>query len=151
GRRLTVRPGVRWEQQAISGRQERYVFAANWAPRIGVILDPTGSRKSKFFANWGRFFERVPQDLAVRAFSFEAGVRGQFYRDQTGNPNLTPANYVGNTVSGQKITQSGGPDALTIVAGGTKAEYQNEIVGGYEREFGRGFTFSGRFVYRHMR
>lgn len=37
------------------------------------------------------------------------------------------------------------------MAGGTGAEYQDEVVGGYEHEFGGGFTVSGRFVYRYMR
>lgn len=144
GTRLTIKPGLRFEQQAETGTAFRYVFAHNWAPRIGVIFDPTGNRKTKVFANWGRFFEKIPLDIAVRSFSFESGVRGDLFKDQgAGNaPVLTAANYV----SGGKLAQSGGPDALTFVAGGTKAEYQDEVVGGYEHEFGQGFTFSGRFV-----
>ncbi len=147
GRRLTVRPGVRWEQQAMEGNALRYVFAANWAPRIGVIVDPTGGRRSKFFANWGRFFEKIPSDISVRSFSFESAVRGALYKDQSGTLDLSPANFV----PGGRIAPSGGPDALTLVAGGTKAQFQDEVVGGYEREFRNGFTFSGRFVYRHIR
>lgn len=147
GRRITVRPGLRYEYQAMSGNALRYVFAANWAPRIGVIVDPTGSRKSKFFANWGRFFEKVPLDIAVRSFSFESSVRGAWYKDQQGTIDLSPANYV----TGGKIAPSGGPDNLTLVAGGTKAQYQDEVVAGYEKEFAGGLTFSGRFVYRHIR
>ena len=149
GTRITIKPGLRFEQQAETGTAFRYVFAHNWAPRIGVIVDPTGNRKSKFFANWGRFFEKIPLDIAVRSFSFESGIRGNLYKDQgAGNaPDLSPANYI----PGGKLASSGGPDALTFVAGGTKAEYQDEVVGGYEHEFNSGFTFSGRFVYRHMR
>ena len=149
GTRLTIKPGLRFEQQAETGTAFRYVFAHNWAPRIGVIFDPTGNRKTKIFANWGRFFEKVPLDIAVRSYSFESGVRGDLFKDQGAGqaPVLTAANYV----PGGKLAQSGGPDQLTFVAGGTKAEYQDEVVGGYEHEFGQGFTFSGRFVYRHMR
>lgn len=151
GRRITVKPGLRWEEQAMSGNALRYVFAGNWAPRLGFIVDPTGNRKSKFFANWGRFYEKIPADISVRSFSFESSIRGAWYKDQTGTIDLSPANYVGNSIAGQKITTSGGPDALTLVAGGTKSEYQDEVVAGYEHEFGQGFTFSSRFVYRHMR
>ncbi|HYM11343.1 MAG TPA: carboxypeptidase regulatory-like domain-containing protein [Bryobacterales bacterium] len=147
GRRLTVRPGLRWEQQAMSGRQLRYVFGGNWAPRIGVIFDPTGHRRSKFFANWGRFFEKIPSDISVRAFSYESSIRGMWYKDQSGTIDLSPANFI----PGGKLAASGGPDFLTLVAGGTKAEFQDEVVGGYEHEFNNGMTFSGRFVYRHMR
>ncbi len=153
GNRITIRPGVRWEQQRMSGNASHYVFTGNWAPRIGVIVDPTGNRKSKVFANWGRFFERVPSDISVRAFSFESGVRGAWYKD-TGNGNpadLSPANYVGNVILGQKLSFSGGPNALTFVQPGTKSQYQEEVVGGYEQEFGQNWAFSGRFVYRHMK
>lgn len=149
GNRLTIRPGIRWEQQRMAGNALSYSFAGNWAPRIGIIFDPTGGRKSKFFVNWGRFFEKVPQDIAIRAFSFESSVRGALYKDPgpTGTPDLSPANYI----SGGKIALTGGPEDATIVAGGTKAQYQDEVVAGYEKEFGGGFTFSGRFVYRNIR
>ena len=72
-------------------------FAHNWAPRIGVIFDPTGQRKSKFFANWGRFYEKIPVDIAIRAFSFETSVIGAFYKDPgLGNqPDLSAANWCG--------------------------------------------------------
>ena len=106
GRRITVKPGIRYEDQQMSGNANRYVFAPNWAPRIGLIVDPTGNRKTKFFANWGRFYEKVPLDIAVRAFSFESSVRGAWYKDQSGSTiDLSPANYV----PGGKIAPSGGP------------------------------------------
>ena len=124
-----------------------YTFAGNWAPRIGVILDPTGNRKSKFFANWGRFFEKVPQDIAFRAFSAESSIRGAWYNDQSGNVDLSPANYI----PGGNLAPSGGAGNLTLVAGGTKAQYQDEVVAGYEHEFSGSLTFSGRFVYRNLR
>jgi len=148
GRRLTIKPGLRFEQQAETGTAFRYVFAHNWAPRIGVIFDPSGNRKTKLFANWGRFYEKIPLDIAVRSFSFESGIRGNLYKDQGPGavPDLSAANFIGGT-----LAQSGGPGNLTFVAGGTKAEYQDEVVGGFEHEFSNSFTFSSRFVYRHMR
>jgi hypothetical protein len=72
-RYITAKVGVRWEQQQIAGNLDQYTFAANWAPRLGFVIDPTGSRRTKLFANWGRFFEKIPQDLAVRALSEEFG------------------------------------------------------------------------------
>ena len=58
---MTAKLGVRWEQQHLVGQVNDYKFVGNWAPRLGFILDPTGSRKTKIFANWGRFFEKIPQ------------------------------------------------------------------------------------------
>jgi len=162
GRHLTIKPGLRFEQQEMHGAPGglTYVFAHNWAPRIGVIYDPTGQRKSKFFANWGRFYEKIPEDIAIRAFSFETSVIGAFYKDTgLGNqPDLSAANWCGAAthpcgtgVGGGSLGFSGSPSDQEIVYGGTAAEYQDEVVAGFEKEFGNKFTFSSRFVYRHMR
>jgi len=162
GKHLTIKPGIRIEQQQMHGSAGglHYVFAHNWAPRIGVIFDPTGQRKSKFFANWGRFYEKIPVDIAIRAFSFETSVIGAFYKDAgLGNqPDLSPQNWCGAAthpcgaaVGGGNLGFSGSPADQEIVYGGTGAEYQDEAVAGFEKEFGNKFTFSGRFVYRHMR
>lgn len=149
GKRLTVKAGLRFEQQAMSGTASRYVFAHNWAPRVGFIFDPSGNRKTKFFGNWGRFFEKVPSDISVRSFSFESAVIGGLWKDPGPNaaPDLSAANYI----PGGRITSQGGPAALTLIYPGTRAQYQDEIVGGYEHEFGNGFSFSGRFVYRELK
>ena len=147
-RHLTIKPGVRFEYQAMFGQASHYTFSPNWAPRVGVIFDPTGSRKTKVFANWGRFFEKIPLDIAVRSFSFESNVRGALYGDQpVGSIDLSPANYV----SGGTLGFSGGPDALTQVAGGTKAQYQDEVVAGVESQLSKGTTVGVRGVYRHLR
>jgi hypothetical protein len=148
GRRLTIKPGVRFEQQEMSGGALKYVFAHNWAPRVGVIFDPTGKRNQKFFANWGRFFEKVPEDIAVRSFSFESSVIGVLYKDPGVNNALVPS--LANYVPGGAISFQGGPANLTSVYPGTSAQYQDEIVGGYERDY-KGFTFTGRFVYRELK
>lgn len=149
GPRLTLKPGIRYEYQSMSGNALRYVFAPNWAPRIGVIFDPTGKRNSKVYVNWGRFYEKIPLDIAVRSFSFESSVRGAWYKDP--GPNGTVDLSASSYIPGGNIGFSGGPDALTLVAGGTKAQYQDEVIGGYDTQLAGGWAFSGRFVYRHMR
>jgi outer membrane receptor for ferrienterochelin and colicin len=160
GRHLTIKPGIRFEQQQMHGEFLHYTFAHNWAPRIGVIFDPTGQRKSKFFANWGRFYEKIPSDISIRAFSFETSVIGALYKDAgVGNsPDLSAANWCGASthpcgpgVPGGGLSFQGDPSFAELVYGGTGAEYQDEVVAGYEKEFASKYTFSGRFVYRHMR
>jgi hypothetical protein len=148
GKKLTIKPGIRFEQQEMSGGALRYVFAHNWAPRIGVIYDPTGNRKGKLFASWGRFYEKIPSDISVRSFSFESSDRGVLYKDQGAGNAAVPS--IANYIPGGVISQSGGPDALTTVAGGTASQYQDEVVAGYEHEF-HGYTFTGRFVYRELK
>jgi hypothetical protein len=160
GRHLTIKPGIRFEQQSMHGEFLHYTFAHNWAPRLGVIYDPTGQRKSKFFANWGRFYEKIPSDISVRAFSFETSAIGAYYKDGGAgtSPDLSPANWCGAAthpcgagIIGPTLSFQGDPSFAELVYGGTGAEYQDEVVAGFEKEFGNKFTFSGRFVYRDMR
>jgi hypothetical protein len=146
-RRLTVRPGLRFEQQSLGGNAFRYRFGGNLAPRIGVIYDPSADRRSKIFFHWGRFYERIPAALATRAFSGESWVRGAAYRDTGGTIDLSPANYLG----GATLLFSGAPGMFIAPVGGARAPYQDELTAGYEREFGRTLTFSGRFIRRDLR
>ena len=85
GRNVTIRPGVRYEQQKLIGDVSDVTFDGNWAPRIGATWDPTGTGRMKVFANYGWFFAKVPNDLAARALSADAGVTRADYFD----PNLT--------------------------------------------------------------
>jgi outer membrane receptor protein involved in Fe transport len=85
GRHFTFRPGVRYEQQKLNGDVSSYTFDGNWAPRIGATYDPTGNGRMKVFANYGWFYAKIPNDLAARALSADAGVTRADYFD----PELT--------------------------------------------------------------
>lgn len=140
-RYVTAKLGVRWEQQEINGNENKYTFAANWAPRLGVIVDPTGNRRTKIFANWGRFFEKIPQDLAVRAMSQESAYNGGYFFG------LPPSQA--NLVPGSAFFPYG--TEPTVIYGGTKAQYQEEIVAGIERELGSGLVVTARFIHRNLK
>ena len=149
GRRITIKPGLRFEQQELNGNDSRYVFGHNWAPRIGIIVDPTGDRHSKFFANWGRFYEKIPQDIAVRSLSQETGFSCCVYYTDPGPGQ--PANTAQSAFLSQYSSTDGVTGTLpTIIYGGTGAQFQDEIVGGFEHQFSDRFTISSRFTYRHL-
>jgi hypothetical protein len=95
---------------------------------------------------------RRSRSIAVRSFSFETSVGSEYYKDTgAGNaPDLSPANYIPVAQGGQAPVLLGGGAGENVYPG-TRAQYQDEVVGGYEHEFKNGFTFSGRFVYRHLR
>jgi hypothetical protein len=147
--RITIKPGLRFEQQGMNGIQSHYEFTHNWAPRIGVIVDPFNDRKTKIDLSWGRFFEKIPLDMAVRALTYETSITGAWYADPgAGNqPNLSASSYV----PGGSIAFQGDPSFLENVAPGTGSQYQDEITAGAEHEFKNGITFTGRFVYRDLR
>lgn len=83
---VTAILGLRGEQERIvgnpgpiSGERLSYSFTGQWAPRLGVTVDPTGKGNMKIFYNFGRFFEYIPLDLAERSLSSEQGyLNGRF-------------------------------------------------------------------------
>ncbi len=49
-----------------------------WSPRVHAIWDFTGQGRGKVQANWGRYYESVPLDMALRSFGTERQVRGAY-------------------------------------------------------------------------
>ncbi len=78
---LTIKPGIRYEQQKLIGNLAEFKWDGNWAPRVGAIWDPTGSGRFKLFGNWGRYYAKVPNDLAARALSADAAATRADYFD----------------------------------------------------------------------
>jgi hypothetical protein len=87
GNTLTVRPGVRYEQETLDGTLiQGFTLKNNWAPRVGVIWDPSGSGRGKVFGNFGRYYARVPSDLAARALSSDAGITADYFDENLTKP-----------------------------------------------------------------
>ena len=114
---------------------EEYTFSGNWAPRLGVTWDLLGNGRSRAWANWGRYYQRVPNDLAVRAFSNEVGVSRQAFVDR----DLTT--WDGSPVFLQGVDE-------TDVVAGTKLPYQDELSGGFAFEVTPSSSFEVRAIYR---
>lgn len=141
-RRLTLKLGLRYDYQELSGKEESYVFDGNWAPRVGIVFDPEGDGTSKVYGSWGRFFEKIPNDLALRAFNGESMLTNVFWADPTMTIFLNPMigiPYVGQ-VGGTVPTL---PD--------TKAMYQDELVLGYERQINPSLALGARFIFRDLK
>jgi len=127
-RYLTLKAGVRWEQQMLQGDPRttggnpstHHSFTGNWAPRLGFTIDPSGRNRTKIYGSYGLFFEKIPLDLAVRSLSAE----GEYLGLRFSQPVLTADNYLGGGfLSSGDITQ---------IFPGTKSQYQREFIGGAE-------------------
>jgi outer membrane receptor protein involved in Fe transport len=84
---LTFNAGLRWEQQTlyvadgVRGKTSPttglpipdVAFKINdmFAPRLGLVYDPTKEGKAKVFGHWGRFYESIPMDINARAYGGE--------------------------------------------------------------------------------
>ena len=82
GDHLTINPGIRYEQEKLAGSIiTDFLLKNNWAPRVGAIYDVSGNGMSKVFGNFGRYYSRVPNDLAARALSADDGTSRADYFD----------------------------------------------------------------------
>jgi len=156
--RLTLKLGMRFSQETVKGSGSftlpfafapgggyttgtssyepgQYTFAGNLAPRLGVSWDVKGNGKSRLYANFGRYYERVPNDLAIRAFNNEVSVSLAEYSDR----NLTTPNGAPVFLQGVQPTD---------VVGGTKLPYEDEISAGYAFEITPQSSFEVRTIFR---
>ena len=149
--RLTINPGVRYEQQKLSGTLvDNFELKNNWAPRIGVIYDVLGNGRSKLYGNFGKFYARIPNDLAARALSADDGVsRADYFDAQLTRP-------IPNGVATQQTTSAGVITNHLAIAGTgadvidpeAKLSSKYEFVAGYEYEVVTNTSLGIRYIRR---
>jgi hypothetical protein len=100
---VTVNLGLRWEQHHLEGEATKYTFTDNWSPRVGIAIDPKGDRKTKIYANFGRYNYAIPLDMAERSLSNELDFYGMRFM---------PA-YTGSGTSKQVVLNQFG--AVTVI------------------------------------
>ena len=140
--KVTLNAGLRYDAQFFYNNVgARSLSLPNqWSPRIGVIYDPSQSGRAKVFANFARFYENVPLDIADRSLSGEAALQGDVNcavdplnpgRPCAGSPRrpLIPRNfYLPNTLY---RTVGAGPQ---VIDPDIKPQSSDEIVLGGEYE-----------------
>jgi Carboxypeptidase regulatory-like domain len=125
GKRFTFRPG-------------------NWSPRIGATYDIRGDGKSKIFASWGRFYAKIPNDLAARALGSDDGIsRGDYFDANLTQP--VPEGVLAAGATRHFIFAGGGASDIDPTS---KSTYQDEFAGGVEFEATRGLNIGARYVHR---
>src|SRR6184192_1288743 len=178
GKHAALNVGLRWEQQRLQGNVASKLFNDMWSPRVGFIVDPKGDRKSKIYANYGRYAFILPLDAAVRELSSEDDVLSAYWAPAsttTGCPAGTPAaapcvvtnsdgtpNFGSMFVpdSAHLLNNAAGGIGSGVVIGvsgfepfqpGVRMEYTDEFVVGAEHEFRGGIILSGRYIDRRLK
>ncbi len=124
---------------------QSYTFSDVYAPRLGLTWDVKGDGRMKLYMAASRYYERIPNDLAVRALSNEIGntyYGWGAYDKATG----TPSNPVYINSPGTPIYWQGlQPE---IILSNTKLPYSDELVLGMQSEVGRDLSVEVRAIYR---
>ena len=174
----TLEMGVRWEQQRMStSGGATQLFNDQWNPRIGFSVDPKGDRKSKIYANFGRYAWVMPLDAAIRELNVENEVENIYYAPITSNCNVSAGIPCGTASASNLVTlnqygtvQFDPQNVLNNATGGvarnptlllispaslfaphTRMEYNDEFVVGAEHEFRGGITASVRYIDRRVK
>jgi len=161
---VTFNIGVRYEDQRVGGDLLQYNFGPSWSPRMGVNIDPTGSQKSKLFFNFGRNYWALPLDAAIRQLGNEQDATKYAYYpvvaadgtisvvpDAAHTLNGTPksgggANNGGTNFGAPSFASSTGEGIIP----GTKQEYEDEYVVGFEQNLSSSLVVKGRYTDRRL-
>jgi len=135
--------------------QQRESFAItnnNLAPRLSVSWDPLQDGRTKLFATWGRFYDRLflstivgeeGPDYLARYYRFEpAGVT--LSRDQTGLLIATPNNHTSSFISRSA-------PSTTQVDRGLRTPFSDEWTLGFQRETSAEVSLSVTYINRRYR
>lgn len=139
---FTLKAGIRYDYQKMAGGGSAaigYTFDGNWAPRLGLIYDVNADGKTKIYGSWGRFFEKIPNDICVRSFSSESGVNNVYWGDAA----LT--DFLNDDLN-RDIGLTGAQP--TFIVPDTKSMYQDELVLGFEHELNPTLSVGARYIWR---
>ncbi|HVV86452.1 MAG TPA: TonB-dependent receptor [Kofleriaceae bacterium] len=171
---LSLNAGLRYEQQSggvakfLQGTTDpgtgetvpdtAFTIKNMWAPRIGVIYDPTQEGRAKIFGHWGRFYEAIPMDINVRAFGGEIINFAQIRPAESASDTrpICPQAAGAQTVDvlescpvyNPASSQSGG--GIEIVANSTRGQYISEGILGAEYELMQDFKMGVNYVHRNL-
>ena len=148
GDRLTIRPGVRYEQQKLIGNLDTFQWDGNWAPRVGATFDPMGNGRMKLFANWGRFYARIPNDLAARALSAEVGASRADYFDAALTQPIPEGVVAGTPAATRHFIQTSQDPA--VIDPNSKSTYHDETVVGFEMDVLGSVSVGARYITRNF-
>lgn len=128
--KVTLNAGLRYDAQFLFANDKTLALALpnQVSPRLGLIWDPTYQGKAKIFANYARFYQPIPLDIADRAASGDPGLASVHPADACDPSDVDQATGVCRTDEGR--TPIGGPtdnDQLWIAFGAGKTPVDPKI------------------------
>ncbi len=149
-RSLQIMAGIRYEQETLDGPISDFTWDQNWAPRANVTWDPTRDNRSKIALAFGRFYGKVPNDLAIRSFSDE---QSHLIRYPISNVDTTDFNnprIIDPNASVDSLSFSFGTATGTRMDENAKLTYQDEYVLSAEREIRPFWKLGASYLHRRL-
>jgi hypothetical protein len=122
----------------------------NLSPRLAISWDPTSDGRSKVFATWGRYYDKLFLSSVVGEQGIERLVRYYTYdRDGLAPPLALgaapqPDHHIGDLLSKA-------PPSITQVDRQLQTPFSDELTIGYERELSPDVGFAVRYIRRQFR
>jgi hypothetical protein len=157
---VTVSMGIRNETfENLNSLDEVFIKVTDqWAPRFGISWSPTGTDKSRVFANWGRYHIPIPSNTNVRLSGAELDYRNYYIFDgemdpYTAAPVALGADGVPTTAEiGTRSYNADGevPDTRTVLDSTLDPMFQDEYIIGYESQIGEDWVGGIRYISREL-
>jgi outer membrane receptor protein involved in Fe transport len=150
GSHLTINPGLRYEQQTLHGTEvDDFTLDNNWGPRIGATFSLTADNKGKIYGHYGRYFARLPNDLAARALSADQLINADYFDEGLTKP--IPEGVLAGPEGKQTTTHFSILGATAdVIDPEAKSTAFTEYVTGIEYEAVAGLNLGARYVYRNL-
>ncbi len=110
------------------------------APRLGFTWDIAHNNKSKLYGFWGQYYERIPNDMAIRALTPEF-FHFAYYKDAA----LTHPYGLSYTFGADPTLIMGGPNGSNL-----KGSYNQEAILGYQYAIRPDLSLGVRGIYRNL-
>jgi len=165
---VTVNVGIRWEKYENDNSLGQTFIETDdqYAPRIGVIWDPSGEGRTKIYGSYGQYYLPVASNTNIRLAGGELYDSAYFEWDGTYNPDGSPVGFVdcgplnldgcGNQGSVGDLMQyaiySDGttPDPKETLSFNFDPMSQDEYIIGWEHMVGDNWSIGVRGVWREF-
>jgi len=154
--KVTLNVGIRYDTLALSGEDgiTRIALKDQFSPRIGVVWDPTQQGRSKIYANYGRYYENIPLDIADRELSIEPQIYGYSNTDcdPVGIGGLARCDAAKRLTSGLRPNRKwrqGSADQVPVDPD-LKSAANDEVVAGAEYEVLSNARVGLNYTYRNL-
>jgi outer membrane receptor protein involved in Fe transport len=125
------------------GREKFRLTNNNLAPRLSVSWDPWSNGRTKVFATWGRFYDKLFLNTIVGEMGPDI-INRYYILDEDGVSGGNPNNQIGRVVSKA-------PPSTTQVDRGLQTPFSDELTFGFEREIAPEVAFSISYIDRRYR